>query len=212
VALVPLLTFSFSFLPAQTISTGFSSREPSRDIRPQTEYDSDGTLRLKYEFYHDLWSERDVKHGKYAIWTSNDRLTTQGFYFDGLQDSLWQYWYLNGKRKEVSWWEAGNRHGKTTLYDKEGQPTQEINYQNGQQEGLTICYHTNGKVKEIAQYHQGHRHGNVTTYTKKGIRKRIYQYEEGRKQRMPKPEKQPKPEKEPKPEKGNHPDHKQSKP
>lgn len=154
----------------------------SRDLRPHTEYGTaDGDLRCKYEFYHDQWSERDVKHGRYSEWAAGDRLAIDGWYFDGLQDSTWKYWYINGKLKEVSNWEAGNRHGKTTLYDKGGSIVSETNYKLGSNEGLQIIYHSNGKVKSVAQYHNGVWHGNVTTYSKKGIRKRILEYKEGRK-------------------------------
>ena len=128
----------------------------SRDLRPYAEYGTaEGELRLKYEYYHDMWSERDVKHGRFTEWNGNDKVNRQGYYFDGLQDSLWQYCYGNGKLKEVSEWDAGKRHGKTALYDKRGRLTKECTYKGGIQNGLAIIYFKNGKVRTIAQYHVG---------------------------------------------------------
>lgn len=173
-----------------TLIHGPCASAQSRDIRAHAEYGpTEGDLRLKYEFYHDMWSERDVKHGRYCEWQSHDRLQQSGYYFDGLQDSLWQFWYLNGQQQERSWWNAGLRHGKTTLFDKRGNIISERNFVNGTLNGLATDYFPNGKVRAILQYQNGALHGNVTTYTKKGVRKDILQYKEGK---LVKPPKEPK--------------------
>ncbi len=164
----------------------------SRDIRAHAEYGtSEGELRLKYEFYHDMWSERDVKHGRYCEWQTKDRIQMTGFYFDGLQDSLWQYYYGNGAQKEKSWWAEGERHGKTSSYSKKGKLQNERYYSHGICNGLGTDYFPNGKVKAIRQYQSGDLHGNVTTYNRKGIRKDIYKYQEGKRVKE-KAEKDPK--------------------
>jgi antitoxin component YwqK of YwqJK toxin-antitoxin module len=164
----------------------------SRDIRAHAEYGtSEGELRLKYEFYHDMWSERDVKHGRYCEWQTKDRIQMTGFYFDGLQDSLWQYYYGNGAQKEKSWWAEGERHGKTSSYSKKGKLRSERYYSQGICNGLGTDYYPNGKVKAILQYQSGDLHGNVTTYNRNGIRKDSHKYQEGKRVKE-KAEKDPK--------------------
>lgn len=162
----------------------------SRDIRSHTQYGAaDGDLRLKFEFYHDLWSERDVKHGKYSEWISKDRLKMEGYYFDGKQDSTWQYWYLNGNTRERSEWRDGYRHGKTTYYDNKGRIRSEYSFESGVKEGLSLIFFKNGRVKRVEQYHQNDLHGNSTTYKSNGVRKSILQYENGKQIRLPKEKK-----------------------
>lgn len=175
-------------LSALLLATAGIARGQSRDIRSHAEYGgSEGELRLKYEFYHDMWSERDVKHGRYAEWASHDRLKQDGFYFDGLQDSLWRFWTQGGQLIESSWWESGDRHGKTCYYDRRGRIESESNYRKGKLEGLKIDYYPSGKVSQIAQYHQGALHGKVTRYDRKGEAKKFMEYVEGRPQKEARP-------------------------
>lgn len=157
-------------------------RAQSHDLRSHAEYgESEEDLRLKYQFYHDMWSERDVKHGRFSKWAGHDRLLVDGYYFEGLQDSLWRYWYGNGQLSESSYWRNGQRSGKTSLYDKKGRLLEEASYSLGKRDGITMRFHVNGKVQQVAQYRQGVLDGSVVNFNKKGIRKGTVSYQEGRK-------------------------------
>lgn len=169
------------FLGFLLFFSGYGTFAQSRDIRTQATYGADSEHpRTKWEYYHDMWSERDVKHGRYSEWTASDELLVEGYYFDGAQDSIWKYWYLNGKLKEVSWWDAGLRNGTTSRFDRKGRLLEETNFRIGKTEGLTYTYYQNGKVKTLGQYLQGQRHGNFTCFSRRGASKAICQYDQGR--------------------------------
>jgi hypothetical protein len=45
---------------------------------------------MKYEFYHNFWSERDVKQGRYSRWSRKDILMEDGWYQEDKRDSVYR--------------------------------------------------------------------------------------------------------------------------
>ncbi|MEO1384068.1 MAG: hypothetical protein AAFV78_12625, partial [Bacteroidota bacterium] len=54
------------------------------DIRVAREYHTNGDfLKVKYEYYHDNWSEQQIIHGQYAEWSPNGVLLHEMTYSHG---------------------------------------------------------------------------------------------------------------------------------
>lgn len=164
----------------------------SYDIRSTAEHHPQtGELRKKFEFYHDMWSEKDIPHGRYSEWAPNGEMTVDCHYSEGKKDSLFRSWYASGTMKEVSWWKNGMRNGMTRLYDRDGALLSETAFKADRFDGIVTLYHSNGRVKTISQYRQGRRHGHETQFNRRGKKKRVRKYEEGKRVKQAK-EKQPK--------------------
>ena len=155
----------------------------SPDIRTHAEHDpEDGEIRLKYEFYFDLWSEREVRHGRFSRWASNGQLIENAEYAEDELNGLRRLYYSNGHPRESSWWKEGERHGSTREFDRKGRLLLESNYQSGQLHGIRTTYNEKtGKVRRMEQFHRGQLHGFVTDFNAKGAKKRVWKYEEGKK-------------------------------
>ena len=151
------------------------------DIRSYSEHHAhNGEVKLKYEFYYDQWSERNIRHGRYSEWALNGTLLLDAHYAEDQLDGLFQEWSANGRCREVSRWKAGLRHGVTSRYHREGWKETETQYQVGKKHGLETTFYASGKVKRISQYRNGDLHGFVTHYDSRGRQRSVWEYAEGR--------------------------------
>ncbi len=103
---------------------------------PKKSYDS--------EVYYVLKSNPDIKHGLYQKY-GNNKLKIEGYYKDGLKDSLW------------------------TEYGYSGTINTRGHYRNDKKEGLWTEYGYKGKIKSQGNYHDGKKSEQWKTYFSDGI-------------------------------------------
>jgi antitoxin component YwqK of YwqJK toxin-antitoxin module len=132
-----------------------------------------------------------------STWHLSDQISSYGKYVNGVSDSLWIWWYENGKLEETSLYEngevivkeiyddKGNSQVKegtgsfTTYYNKTKVRTRGA-YKNGKKEGDWKWYHRYGEYfNEVASYKEGNLHGENIVWYENGNKKFEGVYEDG---------------------------------
>ena len=97
----------------------------------------------------------------------------EGWFFDGTGfpmygiEGLFNSFYENGNKKEVSIYKEGKLDGLCTAYNEIGLKTYEINYSDDLSNGKTTVYNNGVKTKEV-QFIKGNIHGPVFNYFENG--------------------------------------------
>ncbi len=58
----------------------------------------------------------------------NGKLGMAGYYYEGLMNGDWVWWYSNGNKKRYTQYKNGIKHGKNIFYYKNGKKRLEIIY------------------------------------------------------------------------------------
>lgn len=152
----------------------------SPDIRTRADYHHSGAPSFKYQYYHDFWSERDVKHGRWSEWRASGKLKEEGWYKHDKQDSLFTFYHKKGSPVEISSWREGLREGITQLFAK-GHLYCEQSYREGLLHGLYYEFFPNQQVKILSRYANGRLHGSWTRFNRAGKRIKSLEYVNGKK-------------------------------
>lgn len=84
------------------------------------------------ELYYVLKSDKTIKHGKYKK-SYNGKLIEEGFYKNGVKDSLWtEYSRRNGKKVAQGNYSDAMRFGEWKFYNTSGKLEQQYNYSTGE--------------------------------------------------------------------------------
>lgn len=130
--------------------------------------------------------------GEFRICSDSGKILTRGFYKDSRQDSIWSFYYADGKPERTVGWKNGLQHGKSERYFENGKIEQdilweygymvhskhyfksgrvfrEINYKNGLEDGkATEYYDEDGRIRQIRTYRDGKENGYVYQYNADG--------------------------------------------
>lgn len=94
-------------------------------------------------------------HGEYTSMNNVDHsLREQGYYWYGLKDKEWRYWYPNGKMKRMITWHKGVLNGDFADFDKDGNLARYGKYRKDKLTGKVYLYELN-KLSQIEFYHDG---------------------------------------------------------
>lgn len=81
------------------------------------------------EVFYVLKSDPEIRHGSYKM-TFKDKTIIEGYFINGLRDSLWSLYNEHGKLKMCGNYSADKRIGSWKFYDKFKNLEQEIDYTN----------------------------------------------------------------------------------
>jgi len=97
-----------------------------------------------------------VKNGLHEIRNEkNGLLALEGYYKNGLRDSLWTSYYPNGKPREQGLCENDKKHGWEKEFYETGNISSEVTNNKGKWDGEAKFYYPNGVLEHVAQYKNG---------------------------------------------------------
>lgn len=67
-------------------------------------------------------------------------LCVKGFYFGGLKNWTWKYWYTNGQLQRIENWTGGVKDGVFLDYNPNGELISQRSYKNGVKNGEWLIY------------------------------------------------------------------------
>lgn len=154
----------------------------SREIRTYSDYFPDsGKPRVKAKYYFDNWSEEMVYHGRYSEWSKKGIMRLDGYFLEGIQDSVHRHWNRKGFLCEIASWKEGEREGKTQLYGRKERLRSEKHYSQDKLEGVSYQYYRNGNIKTLSVFQNGYLNGSMTYFNRKGVPKRTRYFDRGKK-------------------------------
>jgi TonB family protein len=81
------------------------------------------------EVYYVTKSDKSIKHGNYQKLGNKDVVLINGFYKNGLKDSIWTEYQWNGKnKKSIGAYSADKKVGVWEFYDHKGELEQKYDY------------------------------------------------------------------------------------
>jgi len=125
----------------------------------------------RMESYWTKKGQQLVKNGtgEYIGRYDNDTIAAKGFYLDGFQHGLWNYWYYTGQKSQTTYFKQNKPDGKMTGYYESGKISFEGLMKDGKQQGEWVWYHTNGQVSSKANFVEGLKEGVQVFYNEDGV-------------------------------------------
>jgi len=81
-------------------------------------------------------------NGKYQVFTSQNKLITEGEFLNGVMTGTWKYWYINGKMKCMAIYHKGKLDGTIDFFDIYGIKTRQVDYKAGLKHGKEYIFFT----------------------------------------------------------------------
>lgn len=141
----------------------------------------------------------------YLYYNEEGRLIAKGRYDDGIQNGEWNWWFDNGKIKDIAFFEDGLYINKRIHFNEEGDTTKLViidtpckgaccqakmvyfkknkrvaafsHNQNGLTDGLAFHFNENGDTISITNFVNNERHGGIIEYADNGAVIVIGQFE-----------------------------------
>ena len=110
----------------------------------------------------------------------------EGWFFDGTGfpmygiEGLFNSFYENGNKKEVSIYKEGKLDGLRTFYYENGNKKEVSNYTAGELDGVYNSFYENGNKEVISNYKSWKLNGLRTLYYENGNKKEVCIYKEGK--------------------------------
>ena len=173
--LVCWLLFGLTACGDETISpSGPISTSPDA-LELATSHYPDGSIQEEFQFY--LNQGQTIKHGAYSAYYASGPLQMQGFYKEGLKDSIWSHFDENGRTTLKHTWRGGLKwEGAFRLYWPNGNPSEYGTYHQGLWHGTYASYYPSGKTEVSAQYVNHKLHGTYLELYESGKRKVLGAY------------------------------------
>jgi antitoxin component YwqK of YwqJK toxin-antitoxin module len=150
----------------------------------------DQNSNIKFNFKKDYYSngqlksivviEEDRKEGIATYYDSsghqlqsslykNDTLVAMGHINEmGLKDSLWTFFYPNGKIESRGNFELNERAGRWLFYFESGQIEQKGSFLNNVPHGEWLWYHPSGVLRRHEEFYKGKRQSVLSEYNESG--------------------------------------------
>ncbi len=132
------------------------------------EIDSNG-LNIFYYSNGIKSSEGFFKNGLpdslWKTYNQNGTLVSEGYKKNGLSDSTWSFFDHNGIIKQLSYYEKGLKNGCTITYDSVGVKKEERFYINDTLQNEVLSFYPSGEVKSVTNYEDGIKNKESIEYT-----------------------------------------------
>jgi antitoxin component YwqK of YwqJK toxin-antitoxin module len=119
-------------------------------------YDDGKTVMEEYNY----WANQ--RHSWFAEYYENSLPRLKGFYHSNQKDSIWQYFYEDGKLKSEVKYKKGILEGIISFYTPKGEQTVKNGF------GYIVNYHDNNMKKSEGKVENGLEHGLWTYYFPNG--------------------------------------------
>lgn len=87
---------------------------------------------------------------------------------DGKEDSIWKYFFNNGKLKETHSYKNG-KNGSNTFYFSNGNLEQITVFKKDKEDSSWVSWFENGKMKTFDEYKNGKREGDAKIWDANGM-------------------------------------------
>lgn len=109
------------------------------------------------------------RHGPFAAWDENGRISIRGQYIEGRESGEWQHWHPTGERRSRHDYVDGKPQGVWRDWHPNGRLEQESHHVAGERHGMTTRWYANGQVFTETRYvHDEVADGEHTFYYEKG--------------------------------------------
>lgn len=137
-----------------------------------TWYYQNGQVK-RTEFYN----RKEQLEGTVFEYDSLGNEMTRGDYYNGLREGDW--YYHVGDYKEVGAYTLGLEDGVWNYYYLNGKLAFTGAFDEGEAKGKHVYYHQNGLPKEVGKYLGGEKHGKWKVYNEMGERIQVIEYRRG---------------------------------
>ena len=147
--LVFVLTFHAQ-VPVYKEPKGKSKTEkpPKSPPERKSTYYDDAQKQKKSD---EIWLDGKL-HGKCIYYYQSGKIQRSGFYKLGKEDSLWLFYYDNGKLKAQENFYNGKKSGPAKYWYPGGEPFLICRYVENLPDSTWVSYYENGNVKSKEQY------------------------------------------------------------
>ena len=119
---------------------------PNLEVRSHSDYHPrTQQLILKYHYYYDNWSEREVMHGRYTEWSPKGVLKQEARYQNGKLHGLQVLYWPNGEIKSITKFAEGVISGNREFYFRNGKLKRRESMVENVADGLTTVYNRQGE-------------------------------------------------------------------
>ncbi len=125
----------------------------------------------------EFYNRKELLEGTVNEYDSLGNEMTRGDYYDGKREGDW--FYHVGDFKEVGAYTLGMENGVWNYYYLNGKLAFTGAYDEGEAKGKHIYYHKNGIQKEVGKYLGGDKHGKWRTYNRLGEEIQVIEYKRG---------------------------------
>jgi uncharacterized protein len=109
--------------------------------------------------------KKGIPHGVHKKYDDLGRVLETGYYRDGIMDSTWTWYYVNGQPKQVANYNLGKREGQQLFYNRQGHTYATANLENGSGVINIPCSgRLAGKICAETTYVEGQISGNLVAY------------------------------------------------
>ena len=136
--------------------------------QPKKEYHDAAQTQLKSETDY----LKGMPHGTHLEYYKNGRVSRKGFFNYGKEDSVWTFYYEDGKKKAIENFMKGKKWGTNKYYFKSGKIAQVTKYENDLSDSVWTAYYENGNVKSKETFELGKKEGEWIYYYENGQKKR----------------------------------------
>ena len=123
--------------------------------------------------------QKGQKNGEWTQWHENGNIKSVGYYTNGLQDSLWQWYDESGVQTCRGTFLLGKENGSWMNYFPNGLVSDFGDYRNGTMEGIWKYYYEMGSLKSTVNYKAGEMHGKRILFSPTGKVAREQYFENG---------------------------------
>jgi len=103
------------------------------------------------------------------LFDKNKTLLASGSYTGINKDSIWKYYYSNGKLAAQYSYKMGVKNGRSFIYYPNGKILEELDWKNDQKEGIGLQYYESGKKRMEYRFENNLRNGAFYLYHENGI-------------------------------------------
>ena len=123
--------------------------------------------------------QKGQENGEWTQWHENGNIKSVGYYTNGLQDSLWQWYDESGVQTCSGTFLLGKENGNWMHYFPNGLVSDFGAYRNGTMEGLWKYFYEIGSLKSTVNYKAGEMHGKRILFSPTGKVAREQYFENG---------------------------------
>jgi uncharacterized protein len=132
--------------------------------QPKKEYHDAAQTQLKSETDY----LKGMPHGTHLEYYKSGRVSRKGFFNYGKEDSVWTFYYEDGKKKAIENYVKGKKWGTNKYYFKSGKIAQVTKYENDLSDSVWTAYYENGNVKSKETFELGKKEGEWIYYYENG--------------------------------------------
>lgn len=132
-----------------------------------------------YKIPHWLTSCTYKKEGLNKLYHLNQKLSSEGHYYNGKLEGFWKFYNKDGELSETGYYKRGLKDSIWTSFNYNGKRKDIITYKNDTLHGESISYYYNGAIEYEEHYKNGLRNGLSYGFSENGTKNWENNYKNG---------------------------------